>query len=75
MAMSKGGFKMFKTKLSNLIKYPFMMVSRSRQYSRGRDSRKSCLEEASSSAVEMFKRPQVVILQEKKKKDLSMDSS
>jgi hypothetical protein len=52
-----------------------MMVSRSRQYSRGRDSRKSCLEEASSSDVEMFERPQVVILQEKKKKDLSMDSS
>lgn len=40
--MSKGGFKMFETKkLSNPINYPFMMVSRSRQYSRGRDSRKS----------------------------------
>jgi hypothetical protein len=51
--MSKGGFKMFETKkLSNLINYPFTMVSRSRQYSR-RDSRKSCLEEASSSDVEM----------------------
>jgi hypothetical protein len=73
MAMSKGGFKMFETKkLSNLINYPFMMVSRSRQYSRGRDSRKSCLEEASSSNVKMFERS-LVILQEKKKKDLSMD--
>lgn len=71
--MSKGGFKMFETKkLSNLINYPFMMVSRSRQYSRGRDSRKSCLEEASSSNVKMFERS-LVILQEKKKKDLSMD--
>lgn len=72
--MSKGGFKMFETKkLSNIINYPFMMVSRSRQYSRGRDSRKSCLEETSSSDVKMFERSQVVILQEKKKKDLSID--
>jgi hypothetical protein len=68
MAMSRGGFKMFEKKKFNLINYPFMMVTRSRQYSRERDSRKSCLEEASFNDVEMFETPQVVILQEKKKR-------